>query len=144
MDYESLKLAIKKSVGDTNVPIHAVSVPVVWSNMPASVRELFGTITGRQCFDLSKFNYCRIMVNVGSVAPVANAKMKIQWSASVGGTYADICSVTMPATANLLNVGTWTEIPDGAKIVNCFLRCVGIDGDGAVDPSFGGINLQLK
>lgn len=112
-----------------------------WTNMPAVLTEFRAILNTRTKLDLTNATYSRITVRVG-VAPAANAKIKVQYSADET-TWYDFCSVTMPATANLTNVGAWTAVNAGAK-ADVFIRLVGIDGNGAADPTFGLITLQIK
>ena len=112
-----------------------------WTNMPAALTEFRAILNTRTKLDLTSATQSRITVRVG-VAPVVNAKIKVQYSTDET-TWVDLCSVTMPATANKTNVGVWTAVPAGAK-ADVFIRLVGIDGDGAADPTFGLITLQVK
>jgi hypothetical protein len=114
---------------------------VAWTNMPAALTEFLGLTTTRTKIDLTSATQSRVIVRNG-VAPVANAKIKVQYSTD-GTNFSDLCSVTMPATANNTNVGSWTAVPEGAK-ADTFLRVVGIDGNGVADPSFGLITLGVK
>jgi regulation of enolase protein 1 (concanavalin A-like superfamily) len=109
--------------------------------MPAAVTEFLGLAIQRTKADLSVATQSRVTVRVG-VVPYANAKIKVQYSTDESA-WVDLCSVTMPATANKTNIGTWTDIPSGAK-ADVFLRLVGIDGNGVADPSFGLITIQVK
>ncbi len=109
--------------------------------MPLAVTEFLGLAIQRTKADLSVASQARVTVRVG-VAPVANAKIKIQYSTNESA-WSDLCSVTMPATANTTNVGAWAAVPTQAK-ADVFLRLVGIDGNGTADPSFGLITLQVK
>ena len=112
-----------------------------WTNMPAALTEFRAVLNIRTKLDLTLATQSRIIVKI-VVAPVANAKIKVQYSTDES-VWADLCSVTMPATANYTNVGSWTTIPAGAK-ADVFLRVVGIDGNGVADPTFGLITLGVK
>lgn len=113
----------------------------VWTNMPAALTEFRAILNTRTKLDLTSATNSRVTVRVG-VAPVANAKIKVQYSTDQT-TWIDLCSVTMPATADTTNVGVWTAVPAGAK-ADVFIRLVGIDGNGTADPTFGLITLQVK
>ena len=113
----------------------------VWTNMPAALTEFRAVLNTRIKLDLTTATYSRITVRVG-VAPVVNAKIKVQYSLEES-EWVDLCSMTLPATANKTNIGEWTVMPVGAK-ADVFLRLVGIDGNGTADPSFGLITLQVK
>ena len=112
-----------------------------WTNMPAAETEFRNVLNTRTKLDLTTATQSRVIARVG-VAPAANAKIKVQYSTDES-TWVDLCSVTMPATANKTNVGTWTAVPAGAK-ADVFLRVVGVDGNGTADPSFGLISLGVK
>ena len=112
-----------------------------WTNMPVAETEFRAILNTRTKIDLTTATESRVTVRVGA-APAANAKIKIQYSTDES-VWVDLCSVTMPATANKTNVGVWTAVPTGAK-ADVFIRVVGIDGNGTADPSFGLITLQVK
>ena len=112
-----------------------------WTNMPAAETEFRNVLNTRTKIDLTTATQSRVIARVG-VAPVANAKIKVQYSTDEV-TWTDLCSVTMPATANKTNVGDWTNVPAGAK-ADVFLRVAGVDGNGQADPSFGLITLGVK
>ena len=121
--------------------LHAPYSFNAWTNMPAAETEFRGIAHIRTKVDLTNASQSRVTVRIGN-APIANAKIKVQYSTDES-TWVDLCSVTMPATAFTTNIGAWTDAPAGAK-ADVFLRIVGIDGDGVVDPSFGLITLQVK
>ena len=112
-----------------------------WTNMPAVLTEFRGILNTRTKLDLTTATQSRIIVRVGG-APVANAQIKVQYSTDES-TWTDLCSVTMPATANKTNVGDWTNVPVGAK-ADVFLRVAGVGGNGNADPTFGLITLGVK
>ncbi len=114
---------------------------IAWTNMPATLTEFLGLAIQRTKADLSMASESRVTVRNG-VAPYANAKIKVQYSTDESA-WIDLCSVTMPATANKTNIGNWIAIPSGAK-ADVFIRLVGIDGNGTADPTFGLITLQVK
>lgn len=123
------------------IPLIAPTALALWTNMPAALTEFLGQTTQRTKIDLTTATQSRITVRIG-VAPVANAKIKVQYSTDES-TWVDLCSVTLPATASKTNIGDWTAVPAGAK-ADVFLRLAGIDGNGVADPSFGLITLQVK
>ena len=125
-----------------NLTLFAGVALKAWTNMPAAETDLFGIANLYYSkVDLTNATQSRIVVRI-AVAPVVNAKIKVKYSTD-GSTWYDLCSVTMPATANNTNVGVWTNIPAGAK-ADVFIKVVGIDGNGTADPSFGLITLQVK
>jgi len=112
-----------------------------WTNMPAAETEFRAVLNTRTKIDLTSANNSRVIVRIGT-APVANAKIKVQYSTD-DTNFSDLCSVTMPATANKTNVGDWTAVPGGAK-QDVFVRVVGVDGNGSADPTFGLITLGVN
>jgi hypothetical protein len=142
MEGIALKRAIYDSIYALDIIFTAPAAYAQWSNMPAAVTEFLGVTCHRTTFNLANADRARIIARVGATAPVANAKLKIQYSID-DANFSDLCSVTMPATANLTNIGVWSTIPPAAK-KEVYLRLVGIDGDGAIDPTFGRISLQIR
>lgn len=113
-----------------------------WSNMPAAETEYTAGSTGiRSKIDLTNAVQSRITTRQGVVA-VSGAKLKWQYSTDQT-TWYDLCIVNLSTSANQTLVGTWTDVPAGAK-ADVFIRLVGIDGNGVADPSFGLTSLQVK
>jgi hypothetical protein len=113
-----------------------------WTNMPVALTEFMGDAYARTEVDLTSAAQSRVTVRIRATAPKANAKIIIQYSTDESA-WTNLCSVTMPATANKTNVGTWTDVPAGAK-ADVFIRIAGQDGDGVIDPNFSLITLQVK
>lgn len=121
---------------------HAIGSTEAWTDMPLALTEFLGSANGTRTYaNLADFKQSRIIVRIGN-APAANAKLRCQY-ATDEATWNTLCSVTMPATASTTNVGPWTNIPSGA-LTDTYLRIVGLDGDGVVDPSFGFFYVEFR
>ena len=115
-----------------------------WDNQPLAVTEFQNATIYRSKFDLTNVTQARVVVNyVGGGA--ASAKIRAQFSTDQSSwTYLDGAagpSVTLSAAG--LNVSPWINIQSGAKS-DVFLRIVGLDGNGAADPAFSRIDIQVK
>jgi hypothetical protein len=109
--------------------------------MPAALTEFRAVLNTRTKLDLASANQSRLTVRQ-AVAAYAGAQLKVQYS-SDEATWYDLCAVALSTVANVTLAGTWTDVPGGAKGDVC-IRVAGIGGDGAADPSFGLITLQVK
>lgn len=116
----------------------------LWSNMPAALTEFWGRSASRLQYDLTDATQARFMVNLDT-AGVTSAKLRVQYSTDqVSWNYLDGGtgpSVTLDSTG--LKTTNWVNITALAK-ADVFLRVVGLDGDGAADPSFGVVELQIR
>jgi len=110
-----------------------------WTNMPAALTEhpLGGM---RKKVDLTKASKARLITRV-TTAGAANAILKVQYSTDESA-WTDLCGTPTIGTTGT-KVGAWTDVPSGAK-ADVFIRLVGINGDGALDPVFRGVTLQVK
>jgi hypothetical protein len=118
---------------------------VTWTDQPNALTELFGLTDRRTTYDLTNFTEARIIANV-EVVGATGAKVRAEWSATDGGTYAALDNSTGPQVAiDALGTGAsgWVSLTAGAKAA-VFLRVVGVTGDGAVDPQLGKIAVQFR
>mgnify|MGYP000378858108 CR=1 FL=1 len=115
-----------------------------WTNMPAALTEIFGNTYYRISYDLSNFNYARLVGNV-VVAGATNAQIRVQYSVDETNWFyldgVDGPKVAINTTGH--KISTWVNIVSGAK-TNVYLRLVGINGNGAADPRFSSFCLQLR
>lgn len=116
----------------------------LWTDMPAALTEFWGRDDSRMQYDLTDGVQARLLVNVDTAA-AASAELRIQystdqssWNYLDGGTGP---SVVVDSTG--LKVSSWVNITAGAKS-DVFLRVVGINSDGAADPRFGIVQLQIR
>lgn len=112
----------------------------LWSNMPAALTEFRSILNTRTKLVLTSATQSRVTVRKGG-ASASTAKIKVQYSADES-TWYDLCLVLLITGSNTC-VGSWTDVPVGAK-ADVFIRLVGIDGDDTADPTFGLITLQIK
>jgi hypothetical protein len=95
--------------------------------------------------DLTNASQTRLLGNVETAGAGATTELRAQystdqstWNSLDGGTGPSIA-----INAVGLRVSSWVNIAAGAKS-DVFLRLVGINGDGAADPSFGITEIQVK
>jgi len=132
------------AIRDASFTFLADGAAVEWKAQPSALTEFLGAMRHRLKFDLSKFSQARLLVNV-TAAGYTNAKTRVQYS-TTGLTwyYLDgLASPSVPISAAGLKVSSWINLCDGAK-ADVYLRLVGIDGDGIVNPAFGLIAVQVK
>ncbi len=121
---------------------------LAWTNMPSALTEWYSTPNRyRVKADLTNARQARVTVAV-NVAAAANAECRVQYATDGDGqgTWAYLDGVDGPK----VNVGSiegkasaWVNLASGAK-ADVWLRLVGINGDGAADPSFGTVTVQLR
>ena len=127
-----------------NIPLICAAI---WTNMPAALAEFLVTNSYRTKADLTNATQCRVIANLTAVGGSATAEIRIQYSLD-GTTFLDLGTfANTPAavigTTTGLKVGSWATIAAGAK-ADVFLRVMGINGNGAADPNFQKIVLQVK
>jgi hypothetical protein len=112
--------------------------------MPVALTEFFGAVVFRTKKDLSTFSLARIVPNI-TTAGVAGSKLRAQYSTDqITWHYMDGSagpSVTIDATG--VRASSWVSLTTNAK-ADVFLRAVGLDGDGAIDPVFGITAMEFK
>jgi hypothetical protein len=118
-----------------------------WNNMPGAQTELFGLTWGRRQADLTDYTEFRISVTQ-SVAGAAAAVFRAQFSTNGGGMWTDIEAAGTAADLAVgagtgLKVGTWGAL-NAAAIGDVQLRIVGQGGDGATDPAFRYIGIEIR
>jgi len=123
----------------------AVGANVAWTNQPAALTEFLGATRNRTKYDLTNATQVRLIVNVMVAGATTPAKIRAQYSTDLSTWYyldgASGPSVDINTTG--LKVSAWVNLAAGAK-ADVYLRIVGIDGNGAADPAFGNIALQVK
>lgn len=134
-----------------DVTIQAASgTDLTWTNMPAAQTLWLGT--GRHIFkaDLGDYQQVRLLINVRSVAANAGSTVDVMYSTSYTETIGSLsaigtsaCQVTLGSTSTILDSG-WIDLAAGAKAANVFVALVGAGGDGAIDPTFGGVHVQFR
>jgi hypothetical protein len=131
---------------DKEITVHSHPASnLVWTNMPLALTEFVSTYT-RSRADLSNCTHYRIYVSQ-SVAGFAGADLNMQYSLD-GTTWvaADLVSGAGEldvGTGTGLKTGAWAALKDSAK-GDVYLRLVGKDGDGAVDPAWRQVKIQFR
>lgn len=125
------------------VTLFADPVQVTWINQPAALTELFGGTVNRTRVDLGTATTVRLVVRV-ETAGVAGSKLRGQYSTDEA-TWFYLDGATGPEVAIDavgVQISTTVNLDAGAQ-ADVYLRVIGIDGDGAVDPAFGVVMLQF-
>jgi hypothetical protein len=120
------------------------AIAAAWTNQPAAVTEIFGVTRNRTRFTLTNASQARMHVSVQTIGAVA-AQLCAQYStdqiawASLDGSGGPCVPI------NLLNVQSsgWVNLVAAAK-ADVYLRLVGQNGDGFLDPAFGNIAIEVK
>jgi hypothetical protein len=116
-----------------------------WLNMPAATTELFGNTARRTKLDLTYATHYRIVVDQVT-AGFSTADFNLQYSTdNVTYAAADTAAAGEVAVGagTGLKVGSWAALVTGAK-ADIYLRIVGKQGDGIVDPVWRQIRVQFK
>jgi hypothetical protein len=120
---------------------------ILWSNMPAAVTELFGVTYFRGWVDLTDATEARLVVRQDATVGATNAEFRVQYSTNestwnyLDGSTGPAVNVSTPASTT--KKSNWQAITAGA-LGDVVLRIVGINGDGVLDPSFGGWAIQVR
>jgi len=115
----------------------SAAAPGVWTNMPLADTELLSATVERVLVDLRHFSEFRFTVNVVVAGP-AGADLRVESSLDQV-TWASLDGLSGPEVAidaTGINDSGWTAIAKGLDVDNVFLRVMGKDGDGALDPRF--------
>jgi hypothetical protein len=147
------------------VPFNAAAALITDTNEAAAATEYPGVDTDplswRTIVDLRAFNYAKLSVYIGSVAPDEDFYLGVQYSVDAGSTWAFLNGLTLlnaaPAIGSQLaaDAGTaltvstpvsssWAALTSTAKSENAWLRLLGTRGDGVIDPVFGNIGVQFS
>jgi hypothetical protein len=136
--------AVNAAVSDVDV-YSSGTVDAAWTNMPAAVTELFGSTSSRLKLDLTYGTHYRIVVNQ-TLAGYSTADFNLQYSTdNVTYQAADTAAAGECAVGagTGVKVGSWAELVAGAN-ADVWLRIVGKQGDGKVDPRWRQIRIQFK
>ncbi len=126
---------------DHNFPAMSVMVGgnTTWTNMPNAVTEFPNTPRTR--YDLTNADEVRIVTTVGVVG-TATAVLRFQYSTDQAA-WNDLTSTVGSLNSTGCKAGAWAAVPVGAKS-DVFIRIVGSGGDGALDPQFRNVELQVR
>ena len=125
-----------------------------WTNMPAAFTEFLGdaALPYRQIADLRGYSQFRIKCGIAT-AGVANSNIGFEYATTLTGQYKGLdngtddtqSTVTIPdLSVTGENHTAWTDLHSGAIAANIFLKPMGKDGDGAADPSFTYLILEVR
>ncbi len=122
----------------------------IWTNKNSALQEFLNTNQRRITVDMTNATQFRILSNV-TTQGVSGSVTGIQFSDDGGTTWKglDNGNTNSNSTLTLSDLGTgskvtsWTNLAAGAK-GDRLLRVAGSGGDGAADPAFSKISLQLK
>lgn len=124
----------------------------VWTNMPASLQFINGSVGYRSAFklDLDDFTQVRFRVSKGATAGATGSKLILRYHTSLSTSasdYSDIgtseVSVAVDVGAGVLDTG-WVNLAAGAIATNRFIVIVGSGGDGTIDPDYGTITAEFQ
>jgi len=121
------------------------STYIQWTNMPAATTELFASTAWREKKDLAYATKYRIFVGQ-TQAGYAGADLNLQYSAdgiSFSAADTGAAGEVDVGTGTGYKVGSWATLVAGAKS-DVWLRIVGKQGNGAVDPRFNMIIVQFQ
>lgn len=142
----SIVSLVSSDTVDKEITVHShPASALAWTNMPAAVTE-FISVYARQRADLSNCTTYRIAVSQ-SVAGKAGADLNLQYSLD-GTTWVAADSVSGAGeldvgTGTGFKTGSWAALKDAAK-GDVYLRLVGKDGDGIVDPAWRQVKIQFR
>jgi hypothetical protein len=135
-----------------------VSTPVVlpptgggntWTDMPSAETEFNGAASGsryRFHYDFTQAKQIRLVRRMATVG-ASGAKLVLKYSTDGGSTWsyfnasASGPSVAIDATTSL--AGSWVDIDAGGR-ADVLVGLFGSGGDGATDPIFGAIHMQVR
>lgn len=135
--------------------VFAADNNTAWTNMPLALTE-YRSVNGRnrQTVNLLSMTQWRLQLAV-SVAGAANSVLGVQYSVNAGSNWAgldngtDATNSTVTAAADISANTTgaftsWASIIAAARIDGVILRIAGAGGDGAVDPVFSQIIMEVR
>lgn len=121
-----------------------------WTNKNVALQEFLNTNQRRLTIDLTNATQFRIIANVTTQGASASVT-GIQYSTDGGTTWRGLDNGTANtnSTVTLSDLGTgskvtaWTNLAASAK-ADVLLRIAGSGGDGAADPAYSNISIQIK
>jgi hypothetical protein len=122
-----------------------------WLDMPSALSFFDSSNTYVTQLELSSFNQVRLVVNKLGTAGATGSKLILRFQDTTGApftasSYSDIgtseVSVTVDVANNIL-VSSWINLATAAKD-DVWVALLGVDGDGAIDPTFGNIYAEFR
>jgi hypothetical protein len=114
-----------------------------WTNQPAAVTELGGSTRHRTRFDLTNVTKARLLASV-MVAGAATADLCVEYSPD-GTTWSALAAggVCVQINTTGFKTSSFPNIAAAAK-ADVYLRVVGRNGNGTLDPAFGSISVEVR
>jgi len=154
--------ATNRFVTDTEKTIWSNKAPLIpqeftfigaltaWTNKNVALQEFLNTNQRRLTIDMANATQFRIILNVTTQGASASVT-GVQYSTDGGTTFRGLdngnsgsnSTVTLSDLGTGSKVSAWTNLAAGAK-ADVILRIAGSGGDGALDPAFSNISLQIK
>ena len=113
---------------------------ITWTNMPLAAQELLNVVHRRIKLDLTNVAQVRFACRVSTVG-VAAAVLYLEYSTDESVWNRLTANIAINTTGT--KVTAWENIPAGAK-ADVVVRIMGSGGDGAADPIFGLMALQVR
>jgi hypothetical protein len=119
---------------------------ITWTNMPVAETEFTGT-QYRVLADLTHASEFRFNISRIAGTVTAGADCRVQYATTYGGTYANLDGATGPevdvsGVAELKTSG-WVDVTAAAK-TEVYLRVLCKEGNGANDPQFRNVAIQIR
>lgn len=121
---------------------------IIWTNMPAGITTWLHTTSASltqdatYVTDLTEYTECRLFTSMQVAGAGATTLIAVQYATTIGGTYSTLVSLTIGSTTGGKDTD-WQTIPSGANGL-VFIRLVGQNGDGGVDPRFSPPILLIR
>lgn len=122
---------------------------VVWTNMPLAVTLWLGSHRHVRRVDLTTYRQCRLVVQKAAVAGAAASILAVYYATAFStlvANYASIGTSSVQVAANGASVAVesgWVDLTALAR-ADVYVALVGQGGDGALDPTFGFVEVQFR
>lgn len=152
--YEAKNANIQAHVSAPHAPIIYPQYTFIgqqaWTNKNVALQEFLNSNQRRLTIDMTNATQFRIISNVtvqGAAASVTGVQYSddggTTWRGLDNGTSGINSTVTVSDLGTGSKVSSWTNLAAGAK-ADRIVRIAGSGGDGALDPAFSNISIQLK
>lgn len=126
-----------------------VTANLTWTSFPASNQFILNSERHTRRFDLSNCTQIRIVINKIGTAGSAGSKVGVYYKTSWSATAGDYSSIGTSAVEVAVDVSaggyesSWIDITASAR-ADVYLAIQGYGGDGATNPQFGTIVVQVR
>ena len=137
--------------GGASIPVQYTFIgQQAWTNKNSALQEFLNTNQRRLTIDMTNATQFRIIANL-TVTGTASSVTGFQYSDDGGTTWRGLdngisgsnSTVTISDNGAGSKVSAWTNLAAGAK-ADRLVRIAGSGGDGAADPAYSNISIQLK